>query len=100
MIPLDDIPADLPAPDSPDAPEEPEPEFEAALDEQVQYDDDGWQSYAHEDLYRDDNTAPTEYEDEPEPELEPEPEPEFDNAGRLTARSKGKGRTAPGSSRR
>jgi hypothetical protein len=107
MIPLDDIPADLPEPNAPDVPEEPELEFEAAVDEQAQYDEDGWQSYTNDDLYGDD-AAPTapehEYDQAPEPESEPElehqPEPEFDDSGRLTARSKGKGRTAPGPSRR
>ncbi|KAG9098143.1 hypothetical protein FRC07_010685 [Ceratobasidium sp. 392] len=61
-------------------------------------DADGWEQYDNELLYGDQEPdGALEPEDEPELEPEPEPEPEpkreYDNNGRLTAHSKGKGRS-------
>ncbi|KAG8768939.1 hypothetical protein FRC12_005263 [Ceratobasidium sp. 428] len=64
-------------------------------------DADGWEQYDNELLYGDQELdeldGALEPEDQPEPEPKPEPEPEpereYDNNGRLTAHSKGKGRS-------
>jgi hypothetical protein len=104
-----DAPEDMPEGDAPEF-----PEFEAGDDEAaaadetaaantVTVDRDGWQTYELDDLYGNDEDAvepEPEYEqyeqeyEEPEPEYEPEPEPEpeYYDDGRLTARTKGKGR--------
>ncbi|KAG9123593.1 hypothetical protein FRC07_014617 [Ceratobasidium sp. 392] len=57
-------------------------------------DADGWEQYDNELLYGD-----QELNDKPEPEDEPKPECEYDDNGRLTAHSKGKGRKPPRSAR-
>jgi hypothetical protein len=107
MVPLDDIPPDLPEPDMPAAelpelPELPDLTIEAAQDDTFHVDEDGWQMYSSRDLYGDDEEdaehppeleygPEPEYELEPEYEPEPQPEPEYNDEGRLTMRAKGKG---------
>jgi hypothetical protein len=96
-VPLDDIRPDTPEPDvtaESELPEFPDLSNQAAQDDTAPVDENGWQMYTNEDLYGDRDEEP-EPEYEPEPEPEPQPEPEYNDEGRLTTRSKGKGPAPP-----